>query len=444
MPKIQNVNICGITPVSDATSHELLAQILACLKEGVTINNVDAFEAVFLAALNAAEITLSDETLAALNPMTVVVDTSTGPVEVTGTVTLSPDSEIGVNILNTPTVNVGNWNELFAGTLNVTLNGETVNVQLSAEQIEALSDQDDTDDDLRPVSVHCFNWKTSRGSGAFIGWANANEDGSFAGYTVISGTPPPENAEVTCDAMAVTSLQAIRLEPVCFKTANGAAWGYPIPIIDTGTGQVSSVTYLAENGKPFEGEVSQIDDCDCPQAKCCEPDAPAISMGAPSLVSDGSLTSFPMTSNPGEVPDFVVPFSIEKTECTADETNAKIMVPVTFTWVGHDLITAQNGTTGFNTIISGTGTYQSSNAANTFNNAGNVGTQTAGVGVSSDATRNVATRELTYLVPLGELVAGQTLTTSAFGAVPEDVTETIGNLAISIDDSVLHGVCNCG
>lgn len=261
---IQNVNVCGVVKVSDATAHGLLAQILAALGDGITVNPSDAWGAIFLEALNAAEITLSAETIAALNPMTVIVDTSAGPVEITGTVTLANDN-LSVTITNTPLdIVVTNWDELLNATLNVSLNGETVNVSLSDEQIKLLTDKDDTDDDVRPVAVHCFDWTSGEDGGQFIGWANANEDGSFAGYTIISGTPPPEGALVVCETMSVTTITPVTLEPICANVGGVPTVVTPIPLVDTGVSNIVGTVYADATGKPVEGKISfDTNPCDC-------------------------------------------------------------------------------------------------------------------------------------------------------------------------------------
>ena len=271
MPQVQKVKVCGLVAVKDVEANALLAEILAELKGPLTVQPGDAWEAIFTAALEAADISLDAETLEALENITVTVDTSAGPVEITGNVTVSNDGgPLDVNITSMPAVEISNFEELLSATLNVTLNGEELNVKLSDEQLEALIDIDDTDDDLRPVNVNCFNWKDGEESGMFIGWANAAEDGSFAGYTVVSGEAPPETATVTCDEIAVTSIQAVRLEPTCVTDGENNLWVYPVPMIDTGTGVVVTTVFLDEMGALVENEVKKAPDCDCPQPECCE------------------------------------------------------------------------------------------------------------------------------------------------------------------------------
>lgn len=273
--RCQNVKICNIVKIDDSAITDLLSQILGALQGELTVNPSDAWEAVFQNAVETAlanvDIGLDAETLEALETITVTVDTTAGPVEITGEVTLAEGQVIDVNITDQPLdVNITNFAELLAGTLPVTLAGEIVNVSLSAEQIEALADVDDTDDDKRPVSINCFNWESDDTKGTFIGWANANEDGTFGGYTVISGEAPPDGANVTCDEMSVTSIQGIKLEPVCINSAAGTVWAYPVSMVDTATGNVTVTTFLDEMGVKLDGELTRADDCDCPQAKCCE------------------------------------------------------------------------------------------------------------------------------------------------------------------------------
>lgn len=271
MARCQNVKICGLVEVDNSAVEALLAEILAELQGPLVVDPSAAWEAIFLSALNASEITLDQATLDALENITVTVDTTGGPVEVTGTVTIDDTGGIDVNILNDPlNVNVTNFADLINSELTVTLDGEVVNVLLDAAQIAAIIADDDTDDDLRPVNVNCFNWEDGATTGTFIGWANAAEDGTFAGYTVISGTPPPQTATVTCDEMSITSIQGVKLDPLCVDNGAGPVWAYPVSMVDTATGAVTVTTFLDEMGVQVTGTPLRVDDCDCPQPECCE------------------------------------------------------------------------------------------------------------------------------------------------------------------------------
>lgn len=149
---------------------------------------------------------LGQDTLDALADLTLMVEIKNeDPIEITGSVTIDGDVSIDwtglQDALNGLEVEVTNFSDLTdlidAMTISVTLDGETVNVELSQAQIDALADTDDTDDDIRPVAVQGFCYEDASGQEVqFMGYATVNEDGSFAGYVATQGDQPPANAEI--------------------------------------------------------------------------------------------------------------------------------------------------------------------------------------------------------------------------------------------------------
>lgn len=171
---------------------------------------------------------------------------------------------------------------------------------------------------------------------------------------------------------------------------------------------------------------------------CEEVLCPAIDQGAATeFDADGNPLpydiTFPFTTNPAQVQDFVIPFSVtDPSGCLADADPATL-VPVRLFFKGHDLVTGANGTTGFNVII-GNGAptlaaFVADSPTNTFDNTPNVGQPDATVGTTG-AGLDVADRWVDFNIPLSELLAGTTMTTSAFGGVPAGITETLGDVLI--------------
>jgi len=210
---------------------------------------------------------------------------------------------------------------------------------------------------------------------------------------------------------------------------------------------------LAEQVKTNE-ILEELMNCLC-EERCKE--CPKLIVGDAEFIDGdgnptGSIASFPLTATTGNVPpstttisDFVLPFSIEAADClTALDPATKISVRIYFDC--HDVSDPFNST-GFQAFIgpndaSGPGMLVGESANNTTDNTSNFGTAQGGVGVNgSTDPRNKADRYLDFDIPVGDLLAGTTLTTCAFGTASA-FEEYLGNVRFEILTS-LSQYCDC-
>lgn len=177
--------------------------------------------------------------------------------------------------------------------------------------------------------------------------------------------------------------------------------------------------------------------CDIEASLNCASVCPEIDQGDSfQFDADGNPLPFPVTfphqTAPGSVEDHTTAFSITDPKGCLALADPAALVPVRFYFKCHDLITGSNGTSGINLVIGPTGTLAAltgDSATNTFDNTPNLGGATAGVGTDLGAL-DKADRWVEFDVPLGELLAGMTATTSAFGSVNASVTEYLGDFII--------------
>lgn len=176
----------------------------------------------------------------------------------------------------------------------------------------------------------------------------------------------------------------------------------------------------------------------CDETPCVSLDAGASVLLDGTGMETGTVVSFPHTSPPGELADWVTPFSISDPDgCLAGvppETKMRVRV----CWECHDVLTGTNGTTGTNVVIGPVGqgttpsgamlTAWSPTITSTLNTAGGPN----GSFTTTQLGRDKADRWLDFDIPLGELQAGTTVTSSAFGGVPEGMTEYLGNQEIKL------------
>ena len=177
--------------------------------------------------------------------------------------------------------------------------------------------------------------------------------------------------------------------------------------------------------------------CEIADLLSCTSNCPELDMGeATQFDGDGNPLpfpiSFPYTTEPSQVQDFVIPFSVtDPSGCLAD-SDPSTLIPVRFYFRCHDLITGSNGTTGFNIVIDAASAAFNGNesATNTFDNSTNVGSNSVTVGIDIADPRDKSDRWVEFNIPLQDLLNGTTMTTSAFGGVPTGVTESLGGVFI--------------
>lgn len=236
---------------------------------------------------------------------------------------------------------------------------------------------------------------------------------------------------VTVDGETVTQPECIPLSEIEGVPDKAVECGYALSTKDCNSDAIL-VELQTQSG--LLSEIRDLLTCDEEEILC-----PSLVQGdANEFDGDGNPLpfpiSFPFTTNPAQVQDFIIPFSVDDPNGCLAAADPATLIPVRFYFRGHDLVTNANGTTGFNIII-GNGSptnaaYVTSSASNTFDNSGNVGDPDATVGVDLGQTLDVADRWLDFNIPLIELLNGTTMTTSAFGGVPAGITETLGDVLI--------------
>ena len=176
-------------------------------------------------------------------------------------------------------------------------------------------------------------------------------------------------------------------------------------------------------------EIRDLLDCSCVD----------LIVGKPTLTDEeggdsGIIVDFPLLAPPGELRDFITPLALPADPClTALDPTTKIRVRMC--WSCHDLVSADNGTTGAQVIvgpIDGSGPAMNAGWSTTNTSPQNMlGGSNGFMGTSSGAL-DKADRWIDFDVPVGDLLAGTTITTSAFGSSNATVTEYLGGQQIKL------------
>ena len=116
----------------------ILTNLLGVIEGGVTVDAGEGWQDLITAAINAAniEVTIGNQ------PISVVIDTAGGPVEVTGTLAVTQSGDWTVSVDNFPTsISIDNFNVLEDLTLSVIVgNEEPIPVSLDGTALAALAD----------------------------------------------------------------------------------------------------------------------------------------------------------------------------------------------------------------------------------------------------------------------------------------------------------------
>ncbi len=134
----EKVTVCNTVKIDDTSIISALNNLTVAITGPVTVEPSAAWEAMFTAALEAADIALDAETLAALENITVTIDTADGPVEVTGTVNVAQDGSWTVSVDNFPdSISIDNFDEI--GTLNINIAGQDEPLEVSiSDEVKGL------------------------------------------------------------------------------------------------------------------------------------------------------------------------------------------------------------------------------------------------------------------------------------------------------------------
>ena len=222
-------------------------------------------------------------------------------------------------------------------------------------------------------------------------------------------------------------------------------------LVITSDKDVSSITYTNFNGDP----VTLFFTCDTIWAQAvkntCDSKLDAIldaltddciglDVGSSTLIdgqtgeSTGTIVQFPFQSQAGQLGDFVTPFSLPSVDClTSLDPTTKIRVRVS--WLGHDLVSGSNGTSGAQVIIgaldsSGDAEIVGWSSTNTTTQ-NTLGDPNGFMGTIAGGLDN-ADRWIDWDIPLQDLLDGTTITTSAFGGSNSGITESLDRQEIKL------------
>lgn len=256
---------CALKPTADGS----VALPVCIVNTPLVVEPSDAWEALFEAAVTSAlenaNITVSIDPS---EPVTVVVDTTNGPVEITGTVTIDTSGgPIAVEVTSLPDVT------LTAETINdlaVAIAGQTLTVELSDEQLneiftklDSLQDcermsLDDvciaTADGVRNTSVAVYNEKVRDLAGNLVSDTNVAyqidpTSGAFVPYTLAEG----EMFKLKNDAGSLDEFLNMECEEVLTHIFNFNAFDFDGGVFDAGFQHTATVNGTSVAGPANPG-----------------------------------------------------------------------------------------------------------------------------------------------------------------------------------------------
>ncbi len=177
--------------------------------------------------------------------------------------------------------------------------------------------------------------------------------------------------------------------------------------------------------------LQQLIDCLC--GDC--PECPPLDIGTPAYTSDASPVSFP-TEACSPTRDYGTPisFGADAIECL---TNADPGLLIRVRWSFDHEVEASTSHSGFNVSVTGGASAITPVATSSVATGADIGAAAPHSGVRADYWAD-------FDIPLGDLLSGVVLQTSAFGTTSGQC-ETIHsqNITISPDDVNLSDICDC-
>ncbi len=209
-----------------------------------------------------------------------------------------------------------------------------------------------------------------------------------------------------------------------------------VPVVSVADGAVTTTLYVDALGRPVAGAITDAPCGACDGLNAC----PAFDIGPAAFTTGGAPVTFPhQACNPPE--DFAVPISFGAAPAvclTAADPATQILVRWNFT---HQ-IDASTGHTGFNV-----GGYTGAAATGTVVATSN-GLGASGPHVGPNVTPHpdvTADYWVDIAIPLGDILAGVALQTSAFGTISGECETVIAqSIELSPDDVNLADICDCG